>query len=147
MVGIFGWPLHVGTEVNPRALMNFPMQANGAEMLRLACCLGTERGIKICAPVHDAVLIGAPIDELDHQVQAMRDAMAEASRVVLDGFELRTDAEPIRYPQRYQDGRGVIMWKTVTELLEGLEQGAAWAGQSSPCAPLPLRPRNPGPSY
>ncbi len=122
---VFGWPLHVGAEVNPRALMNFPMQANGAEILRLACCLGTERGIEICAPVHDAVLIGAPIDELDHRVQAMRDAMAEASRVVLDGFELRTDAELIRYPQRYRDGRGVVMWKTVTELLEDLERGAA----------------------
>ncbi len=122
---VFGWPLHVGAEVNPRALMNFPMQANGAEMLRLACCLGTERGIEICAPVHDAVLIGAPIDELDHQVQAMRDAMAEASRVILNGLELRTDAELIRYPQRYQDHRGVSMWETVMGLLEGLERGAA----------------------
>ena len=36
------------------------MQANGAEMLRLACCLATERGIEVCAPVHDAVLICAP---------------------------------------------------------------------------------------
>jgi DNA polymerase-1 len=36
------------------------MQANGAEMLRMACCLGTEQGIEICAPVHDAVLICAP---------------------------------------------------------------------------------------
>jgi hypothetical protein len=122
---VFGWPLHVGAEVNPRALMNFPMQANGAEILRLACCLGTERGIEICAPVHDAVLVGAPIDELDHRVQAMRDAMAEASRVALDGFELRTDAELIRYPQRYQDGRGVIMWEKVMDLLERLERGAA----------------------
>jgi hypothetical protein len=28
---------------NGRSLRNFPMQANGAEMLRLACCLGTEK--------------------------------------------------------------------------------------------------------
>ena len=46
----------------PRSLRNFPMQANGAEMLRLACCLATERGIEVCAPVHDAVLICAPLD-------------------------------------------------------------------------------------
>ncbi len=75
--------------------------------------------------MHDAVLIGAPLEELEQQVQAMRHAMAEASRVVLNGFELRTDAELIRYPQRYQDRRGVTMWETVMELLEGLEQGAA----------------------
>ena len=56
---VFGWYIHVGADPNPRMLRNFPMQATGAEMLRLACCLGTERGIEICAPVHDAVLICA----------------------------------------------------------------------------------------
>jgi DNA polymerase-1 len=52
----FGWAIHVGTNPNPRSLRNFPMQANGAEMLRLACCYAVERGIRVCAPVHDAVL-------------------------------------------------------------------------------------------
>ena len=70
---------------NPRSLRNFPMQANGAEMLRLACCLGIERGVEICAPVHDAVLIKAPLDRLDHDIAVMREAMAEASRAVLGG--------------------------------------------------------------
>ena len=54
---VFGWHVHVGEQSNPRSLRNFPMQANGAEMLRLACCFATERGIEVCAPVHDAVLI------------------------------------------------------------------------------------------
>ena len=121
----FGWPLHIGAEANPRSLMNFPMQANGAEMLRLACCLGAEQGVEICAPVHDAVLIGAPLDQLADQVRTMQEAMAQASRVVLDGFELRTDAELIRYPGRYQSARGVHMWRTVMELLVELEPDVA----------------------
>ena len=33
---VFGWHVHVGETPNPRSLRNFPMQANGAEMLRLA---------------------------------------------------------------------------------------------------------------
>ena len=47
---------------NPKALSlrNFPMQANGAEMLRLACIYATEPGLRVCAPVHDAILIEAP---------------------------------------------------------------------------------------
>src|SRR5215208_6402244 len=57
---VFGWRLHVGAEFNARSLMNFPMQANGAEMMRLAGSLATERGIAVCAPVHDAFLIEAP---------------------------------------------------------------------------------------
>jgi hypothetical protein len=69
------------------------MQANGAEMRRIACCLATERGIEVCCSVHDAVLITAPLDRLEDDVTSMRAAMAEASRLVVDGFELGTDAE------------------------------------------------------
>jgi hypothetical protein len=54
---VFGWRIHVVAGFNARSLRNFPMQANGAEMLRLACCLATERGVEICAPVHDAVTV------------------------------------------------------------------------------------------
>src|SRR6516164_6478268 len=88
---VFGWRIHVGEDPNPRSLRNFPMQANGAEMLRLACCLATERGIEVCAPVHDAVLICAPLDRLEEDIAGMRAAMAAASKIILGGFELRTD--------------------------------------------------------
>jgi DNA polymerase-1 len=57
-------------------------------MLRLACCLATERGVEVCAPVHDAVLICAPLDHLDADIATTRAAMAEVSKVVLAGFEL-----------------------------------------------------------
>ena len=114
----FGWPLHIGRVSNPRSLLNFPMQANAAEMMRLACCLAVERGIEVCAPVHDAVLICAPLDRLEADIEGMRGAMAEASRVVLDGFELGTDAEIIRWPDRYADPRGAVMWATVMSLME-----------------------------
>jgi DNA polymerase I - 3''-5'' exonuclease and polymerase domains len=102
---------------NPRSLRNFPMQANGAEMLRLACCLGIERGIEVCAPVHDAVLICAPLDRLGADVERMRAAMAEASRVVLDGFEVRTEAKLVRFPDHYSDPRGERMWHEILSLL------------------------------
>ncbi len=97
------------------------MQANGAEMLRLACCLGTERGIEICAPVHDAVLITAPLNRLDADIIVMQACMLEASRDVLGGFELRSDAEIVRCPDRYSDGRGRGMWNTVMGILDRLE--------------------------
>jgi DNA polymerase I len=113
----FGWHVHVGENPNPRSLRNFPMQANGSEMLRLACCLATERGVEVCAPVHDAVLICAPLDHLESNIASMRAAMAEASRIVLDGFELGTDAHLVKYPDRYADSRGAVMWNQVTGLI------------------------------
>jgi hypothetical protein len=114
---VFGWAVHIGAESNPRSLRNFPMQGNGAEMLRLACCIATERGIEVCAPVHDAVLICAPLERLSADTAGMQAAMAESSRITLNGFELGTDASIVRYPDRYSDKRGVKMWNEVTSLI------------------------------
>ena len=117
---VFGWEVHVEGRANPRSLMNFPMQANAAEMLRLACCLLTERGINVCASVHDAVLVEADAGEIDGVVRAAEAAMREASEVVLDGFGLRTDVAVTRYPDRYADLRGRAMWEKVTDILDRL---------------------------
>jgi DNA polymerase I len=114
---VFGWHVRVAEVANPRSLRNFPMQANGAEILRIACCLATERGIEVCAPVHDAVLICAPLDRLEPDIDAMRGAMAEASKIVLGGFVLNTDVSITRWPDRYMDQRGAVMWRRVRELL------------------------------
>jgi hypothetical protein len=122
---VFGWRVQVSGDPNPRSLRNFPMQANGAEMLRLACCLGTEQGIEICAPVHDAVLICALLDHLEANVDRMRQSMAEASRVVLNGFELGTDVKIVRYPDRYMDERGTVMWDRVMKLIGNQQQSLA----------------------
>ncbi len=114
---VFGWKIHTGAEANPRSLANFPMQANGAEMLRLACIHTTEAGICVCAPVHDAILIEAPLAQLDQAVAETQALMAKASMEVLNGFALRSDAKLIRHPDRYLDERGRQMWETVRGIL------------------------------
>jgi len=118
---VFGWTVQTGTNANARSLRNFPMQANGAEMLRLACCMLVEAGIKVCAPVHDAVLIEAPLSGLAEAITTAQAIMSQASAIVLDGFRLRSGVEVFRYPERYMDERGVRMWGTVQGLLGELE--------------------------
>lgn len=115
---VFGWRVHIGTEPNPRSFRNFPMQANGAEMMRLACSMLTERGIHICCPVHDALLIEATVEEIEEVVRRTQAVMTEAANIVLavPGFELQSEAKIVRYPDRYWDPRGVTMWRTVCEL-------------------------------
>jgi DNA polymerase I len=115
---VFGWQILLGVDPNSRSLRNFPMQSNGAEMLRLACCFMIERGLRVCAPVHDAVLIEAPLEQLDEAVGSAQEAMADASALVLSDFRLRTDAVRVRYPDRYEDARGAQMWRTVWGLIE-----------------------------
>jgi hypothetical protein len=86
--------------------------------LRLAICLGVENGIQVCAPIHDAVLIMAPIDQLDADIDKMRGFMEQASELVLDGFKLRTEYVAVRYPDRHMDeGRGRQFWDVVMSLL------------------------------
>jgi DNA polymerase I-like protein with 3'-5' exonuclease and polymerase domains len=118
---VFGWLRHIGPDFNPRSLLNHPMQANGAEMLRLACCLATERGVAVGGPVHDALVIVAPLDRLEADIATTEAAMREASRVVLSGFELLTDVKDVRWPGRYMDKRGVRMWNTVVQLTHDAE--------------------------
>src|SRR5437870_11694278 len=91
------------------------MQANGAEMLRLACSVTTEKGISVCAPVHDAILIESPVDEINNAIHTTKEAMAQASQIVLDGFELRSDAKI--FTDRFTDARGQSLWDTVMALL------------------------------
>ncbi|MEI8213634.1 MAG: DNA polymerase [Planctomycetota bacterium] len=118
---VFGWRLNVGPDANPRSLANFPCQANGAEMLRLACCLISERGVGICAPIHDAILVEGPTSTIDETVAKTQAAMREASAIVLGGFELESDSDVVRCPDRYSDERGVEMWTTVLSILTELD--------------------------
>ena len=122
---VFGWTVHVTGSSRPTSLRNFPMQANGAEMLRLACCLATERGVEVCAPVHDALLVEAPTDRIAEAVTATREAMGEASRAVLGGLEVGTDVEVADWPDRYADPRGAVMWERVNDLVGRVTAGGA----------------------
>lgn len=129
----FGWEIRVNGAVNARSLRNFPMQGNGAEMLRIACIFLTEAGIRVCAPVHDALLIELPIDELESGLANAQRLLRLASRAVLGDFELNSEAKIVCYPDRYMDERGQVMWDTVMKILAKLEleplagcQGYPW---------------------
>ena len=123
-----GWTCRTGiTEFNARSIGNFPVQATGADILRVACIWANRRGVKLCGPIHDAVLIEAPINRIEADVALMREIMRRASRVVLnadpDGpYELRTDATIVRCPDRYSDKRGWQMWTDVLDLLARYRQ-------------------------
>ena len=117
LVTAFGWRILAGSQANPRSLRNFPLQANGAEMLRIASIALTEAGIRVCAPVHDAVLIEADESRIEPTVAEAQRMMERASQAVLGNFTLRTEAKIIRFPDRYSDPRGEAMWQRVMRLV------------------------------
>jgi DNA polymerase-1 len=118
----FGWTCRTGiTEFNERSIRNWPIQSAGADILRIACILAARHGIRLLAPIHDAVLIESSIEQIEADVGLMREIMRRASRVVLNAtaegtHELRTDYTIVRYPDRYSDKRGAAIWQRVMQL-------------------------------
>lgn len=116
----FGWTRQVKpgkTGINLRSLGNWPMQANGAEMMRLACCKVTEAGIGLCCPVHDALLIEAPLDVLEETCRDVEYFMQEASEIVLGaGNVVRTGVDIVRYPDVYIDENAGDVYSRVMRL-------------------------------
>lgn len=119
---IFGWHLYV-METNSKgrsngnAAKNFPMQAHGAEMTRIACIRATEMGVRVCCPVHDALLVEGPLDQLEDIISKTQACMLQASIDTI-GMECRTDVKKILYPERYVDDRNIETWDLVRNALE-----------------------------
>jgi hypothetical protein len=93
------------------------MQATAAEMLRVACILIHERGIQLCAPVHDAALIEAPDGLIDSHAKTAQDCMTKASQIVLGGFQINTDIRILTYPERFLDPDSQPFWDQVMDLM------------------------------
>lgn len=126
---VLGWPLHRSKDTRPNTVVNFPGQANAAEMLRLAAIEARYRGVEICALVHDALLIQAPVDSIRSAIQKTKEAMAAASKAILLGYELRVDCrddklvkgrlvrgDVTRFPQRFYSEDGVDFWNRIRKL-------------------------------
>jgi hypothetical protein len=71
------------------------------------------------------VLIEAPAAEIEAVAATAQAIMRAASRVVLGGFEIRTDAKIVKFPDRYDEPRGEAMWRKITEILARRSVGDA----------------------
>jgi hypothetical protein len=118
-----GWAMRVTHATKRRTLMNWPMQSYGAEMLRIALVMLEAAGIRVCAPVHDAVLVEAPEADAEEVAARVRTIMTRAS-VKLLGVAPRVSITPIRFGERLVEERGVEMWNRVMAALHEVEKGA-----------------------
>ena len=116
-----GWPLHVTADTKLRSLQNHPVQATGADILRMAVIGLVAQGVRVCAPVHDAVLVECRENELEAHLELVPRIMREAAKLVL-GHEIPVDHQVVHYPNHYYDGRGANMYNKINELLVEIEQ-------------------------
>lgn len=120
----YGWRFIVTDNTKHTTVMNWHIQTAGAEMLRFALVLAEANGIAVIAPVHDAVLIYAPAEEIHRHASIMRECMELASMKVVEGYRIPTSQEIIVYPERYRDekDREALMWPRMLRLLERVEE-------------------------
>jgi DNA polymerase-1 len=115
-----GWPLHLSYSPNKRTLFNFPMQAGGAEMLRLAANRLCDADLVPSMLVHDGILFELDSeDQVQHAIEIMQQAGTEVCR----GLEIGVDVDQrLVGGARYQDKRHVAkrMWATVMGVLQEL---------------------------
>ena len=112
----FGWQMHIfgGEKKEGRTIKNFPCQATGAEILRVASILLVENNIKLIAPIHDAILIEYDEEKAAENILQAQKLVTKASSIVLGpGNSIKTEANVIKYPHRYSDPRGVETWNRV----------------------------------
>ncbi len=137
---LLGWRRPVSErDANTNSMLNFPIQAGCAEILRLATVYMLDAGIAICACVHDAVLIEAPIGEIEEAVATCQECWRRASGEYLGGFELGSDAKIIRYPARWgdnkeEDAEDIELFGRIQRLLDDIEREAK---TPPPCTPDP----------
>jgi DNA polymerase I len=121
----FDWRMRCPPGTNPRTIRNFPVQSTGSEILHTACILAERRKIRLVASVHDALMAEGPADTIEETSAALDQVMRDASAIVLKGYELGTDDQPIRHGERFFDDRGIEMWNTVSRLAKLKEIASA----------------------
>jgi hypothetical protein len=110
---IFGWRRVAGQDARSTSLANFPVQASGAEILRLAIIALEENGHRVVAPVHDAVLVEMDEDGYVEELAKIRTLMERAGRVVTGGLGIRSDADLVMPGEHFEDPRGAEMWEAL----------------------------------
>jgi DNA polymerase I-like protein with 3'-5' exonuclease and polymerase domains len=125
IVSPLGFPMAVHGNTSKRTLANYMHQASGADMMKLAAIAAYEVGIRICAPVHDAFVIMAPVNELDDAISTMTRIMMKASTVVTGGLEIPVEKSfEVRWPDclgdvRKEKAKGQALWTEIKGLAQG----------------------------
>jgi DNA polymerase-1 len=126
---VLGWSLTAtGRPGEERTFLNFPMQANAGELMRLVIIRASKLPLIGCA--HDSFLIEDTIDRIEGSVVEMQEIMRKTSRDLFGGYELRADCKShdiVRYPDRFIDKReredGMQHWKRLMTLIVGADDG------------------------
>jgi DNA polymerase I-like protein with 3'-5' exonuclease and polymerase domains len=111
-----GWASGVPPFSNERTWMNFPVQATGADVMRLVVTYLDRQNVALLAPLHDGFVISCRRDQLPELRAAVDFACRTAGEQVLPGFPLRWDLD-VHAGGRFEDEEGQPLWELIREAL------------------------------
>jgi DNA polymerase I-like protein with 3'-5' exonuclease and polymerase domains len=114
---LLGWNLKTKNQTST-SLSNFPMQANGAEFLRVLCCELNRLGVAVCAVIHDAILIETNQCTIHEAVNLCKRVIKEVSTQMFNGLALKSEHQIIPSGQRYYPEKGTEVWNRIVTFLE-----------------------------
>lgn len=109
----YGWPRRQRTHDKGTSITNFPVQASGAEILRIAVIALEEAGHKVVATIHDAVLVEMDEQGWEGELPEVLKKLDRSAKAVAPGVEIRTDVEVLLPGQHFADPRGTAIWEIV----------------------------------
>ena len=120
----YGWKYWISPneKINPRRLINWPIQSHGSEILRRAIIDLDEAGFEISMIIHDAVLIHMKRKGSAKNIKKLKTIMSDAAEKVI-GAAIPVDTNIIR-KQFNQDGEHKERWEKLYEKLEWTNQKA-----------------------
>ena len=124
---LYGWTRHnaVGHYQNLRSLGNWPIQSNGAEMLRAATMEVIHAGLEVHGVIHDALLVLIPLKDHEHWIKLAQQKMKDVAYEITGG-SIDTDVEEIREnwwqeKNESKDGPGDL-FQEIMELIDEVEK-------------------------
>jgi DNA polymerase-1 len=110
-----GWTYFVDKNVRNTQLLNFPMQANGAAMMRLAVINAAKMNtFDLVCTLHDALYANSEVQNKEKTIKEVVSCMDNACMELLDGaVKIRTDVSIYDEFTGYQDPRGQEMLQQV----------------------------------
>lgn len=88
-----GWRVFVDHSTKPTTLKNWPIQAVGADILRKAVTDCDTSGLRVLAPLHDAIMFESSIEDHEVHIHQAQTLMVNAAKHWLSDFPLRLDTQ------------------------------------------------------
>jgi DNA polymerase-1 len=113
----WGWRAAVYPDTRRTALLNWPIQAAGADVLRMAVLRAAAEGFDVLAVAYDAMLVSVPEAGAEVLIAELQGIVEEAAELTV-GVRIRVGCQAIRPSERFLTEETRQEWEKVIQALE-----------------------------